>query len=142
MLIFTARYTWHGGAPACFHTRSSLEVADGATPGRLSWDDYTCAESAHHAASPWGLFLPDQLSGISFGNISSPKRLCAEREASIGQTPHTATTSASGAHTCIYASRRPMHEQAGGHILRGGEWVEHSEALHDVNCETMCKHVA
>ena len=30
-VIFTARYTWHGGAPACFHTRSYLEVPDGAT---------------------------------------------------------------------------------------------------------------
>ena len=31
-LILTARYTWRGGAPACFRTSSYLEVADGATP--------------------------------------------------------------------------------------------------------------
>ena len=31
-LIFTARYTWHGGAPACFHTRSYV----------ISWGSRWC----------------------------------------------------------------------------------------------------
>ena len=35
-LILTARYTWRGGAPACFRTSSYLEVADGATPKNSS----------------------------------------------------------------------------------------------------------
>ena len=86
---------------------------------------------------PGGLFLRDKPSDITSGKSMSPKRACAEREAFIGPTPHTATNSASGAHTCICASRRPMYEQTGCHILIGGWWVERSKAFYNVDCETM-----